>query len=402
MKDAYSLDPRDEERAQRVAYLVSGYLRQSLTEAELDELDAWIVASDENQELFEELIDRKNIEAGILKQKGIDTEKALRKIKEQMGMKSLVPVKKTNRSWAYAIAASVLLLAGIFFYTRSGKDDTPKKEIVNEVPDLKPGGNKATLKLADGSIIDLATQKMGVVSNENGTLINKVEDGQLIYSADATATTEIKYNTLVTPKGGQYKVVLPDSTVVWLNAASSLKYPVAFGGAERVVELTGEGYFEVAKNGKRPFKVRLKNNATVEVLGTHFNINAYDDEEYIRATLLEGSVNISSKKVSLKMMPGQQMLLQNNGDMALNRDVSQEEVTAWKEGEFSFKKATIESIMRQVARWYDVDISYEGKTTYHFNVTISRNEPVSKLFKILELTNRVHFTIEGKRIIVKS
>ncbi|MFC0773398.1 FecR family protein [Terrimonas alba] len=400
MKQPDSLTSQQQQQAERVAYLVSGFLRQSLTEEELDELDAWIVESDDNQMLFEELTDPKNIEAGMRQMEGIDTEKALRKIKSQIKVKEVQPSWRKRHYWTYGIAASLLLATGLFYFNKAGKKNVPA-ENTSAITDLLPGGNKATLQLADGSIVNLQEQKSGLLKNENGVLINKTNDGQLTYSGTATSPQDIEYNTLVTPKGGQYQVILPDGTRAWLNAASSLKYPVAFTGSERIVELDGEGYFEVAKNAAKPFKVRLRNETEVQVLGTHFNINAYDDEDRIRTTLLEGTVAVSSKKNKLTLAPLQQAVVHNNNEILLDKNANTSAVMAWKNGQFVFKDAPIESVMRQVARWYDVDIDYEGKVTYHFNATIDRNVPVSKLFKLLEMTDNVHFTIKGKKIIVQ-
>jgi ferric-dicitrate binding protein FerR (iron transport regulator) len=401
MKNENPLTPQDEQKAQRVAYLLGGFLRHSLTEAELDELDAWIVESDDNQLLFEELTDPKNIEAGIKRLKGIDAEKALQRIKTQMKRPEVPLLARRHRHlWTYGIAASILLLATVFFYNRPSKENKPG--IIAETgSDLKPGSNKAILTLADGTIIDLDKQKNGLVKNENGVQVNKVDDGQLTYITSNGPADGMRYNTLTTPIGGQYKVTLPDKTVAWLNAASSLKYPVAFTGNERNVELSGEGYFEVTKNEKQPFKVLLKNGAEVQVLGTHFNINAYDDEPAIRTTLLEGSVSVTSDNTTVQLQPGQQAILKTDGTLLAQKNASTEEAVAWKEGKFVFKNAPIESIMRQVARWYDVDVQYEGKLNYHFNATIERDTPVSRLFKLLELTGNVNFIITGNKIIVR-
>lgn len=401
MKTQQGLTPQEDQQAHRVAYLISGFLRQSLTEEELNELDEWITASDENELLFGELTDPATIEAGVKQLKGIDTEKALEKIKEQLKTGKQISVSRKRNYWAYSIAASVLLIAGIFFFTRPVKKAGIVADTPSAVNDVQPGGNRATLLLADGSIVDLQQQQRGLVKNENGILINKTTDGQLTYSGEKTGNEAALYHTLVTPRGGQYKVTLPDGTIAWLNAASSLKYPVAFTGPERLVELKGEGYFEVAKNAKQPFKVNLRNETSVLVTGTHFNINAYSDETVIRTTLLEGAVTVSSQKLKTNLSPLQQAVVNSTGDITTEKNSNTAEATGWKDGKFIFKNADIETIMRQVARWYDIDLQYEGKINYHFNATIDRNVPVSKLLKLLEMTNNVHFTIDGKKIIVK-
>jgi ferric-dicitrate binding protein FerR (iron transport regulator) len=195
--------------------------------------------------------------------------------------------------------------------------------------------------------------------------------------------------------------VLADGTKVWLNAASSLRFPAAFAGKERIVELNGEGYFEVAKNASMPFHVRV-HDMDVQVLGTHFNINAYTDETAMRTTLLEGSVQVSQGEQTQLLTPGQQAAASQNGQIQLADGVDVEEVMAWKNGMFQFQGADLETILRQAARWYDIDVEYKQRISDRFSGQISKNVNLSQLLKILELTGKVHFEIEGRKIIVKS
>jgi transmembrane sensor len=315
-----------------------------------------------------------------------------------------------SKGWyKVAVAASVILLASLAFYFLK---PTSSKQIAQktstEYPlknDIAPGGNKAILTLADGSHIILDSANNGTLSQQGTIKIIKLNDGELAYATSAGENKgEILYNTISTPKGGQYQLILSDGSRVWLNAASSLRFPTTFSGNERKVDLIGEGYFEVTKNKDKPFKVSA-NNTIVEVLGTHFNINAYNDEPFVKTTLLEGMVKVSTPLLpgnsSPKfLLPGQQAGVSKNGEITLTENADMEEAVAWKNGLFQFKSSDIKTVLRQIARWYDVDVEYVGDVNLHFTGQLTRNENVSKVFKELALTGEVHFKIDGKKIIV--
>ncbi|MDR3711502.1 MAG: FecR domain-containing protein [Puia sp.] len=310
-----------------------------------------------------------------------------------------------DRTW-FRVAAAVLLLgAGIAIYFRMTRHENKDVVKVTTIPalqnDIAPGGNKAVLTLSNGKKIILDTAQNGAISEQGNSRVLKLADGQLAYNKNdsAPADVEISYNTLTTPRGGQYTLMLPDGTRVWLNASSSLTYPTNFTPEERKVEITGEAYFEVAKNSASPFVVKVK-NAEVQVLGTSFNIMAYSDEAAVRTTLVEGAVKMSQGNSSLLLKPGEEGRLSPDGGIKLIRDADTEEAVAWKNNLFSFNDDDIHTVMRQIARWYDVDIVYEGKVPDHFNGNISRAVNVSEVFKMLQLTGRVHFHIEGKQIVV--
>ncbi|WP_316818604.1 FecR domain-containing protein [Pedobacter nyackensis] len=310
------------------------------------------------------------------------------------------PVK--TYSWRLiGVAAAVLICmsAGLYFYSNF-QATNKQQQFAN---DIKPGGNKAFLTLADGSKISLTDAINGEVAKQAGISITKTKDGQLIYNVVGKSGNKRDanlFNTIETPRAGQYQIKLPDGTQVWLNASSSLRYPAVFTGHERTVELKGEGYFEVAKDPDRPFKVK-SGMQELQVLGTHFNVNAYADEAIIKTTLLEGSVRINGtvagKDIVLK--PGQQSLMSYNGLKIGAADI--EESVAWKNGYFKFNDENIERILKKVSRWYDVDIQYEGKMTDKiFNGKVSRYSNVSEVLHILQLTGAIEFKIEGRRIIV--
>lgn len=301
-----------------------------------------------------------------------------------------------------AIAASILifLVSGIFLITHKQKQQSL---VINKLPKIKndaaPGGNKALLTLANGSTIVLTGAQNGKLANQGGVVVNKTADGLISY-ADSKQNTSLKtlvYNTATTPRGGQYQFILSDGTKVWLNSSSSIRYPVEFIGNERRVELTGEAYFEVAHNAAKPFRV-ISNGQTVEVLGTHFNINAYNDESVIKTTLLEGSVKVSSQGVSNIIKPGEQSQF-NNGNFNV-KSVDVDEAVAWKNGFFYFEDNSIQEVMRQLSRWYDVDIKYDGQLpARRFSGEISRDVNASQILDILSF-KKIHYKIDGKTIVV--
>jgi hypothetical protein len=309
------------------------------------------------------------------------------------------PTVPIYRRKYYQMAAAILLFSMLSVLVTYKVRKAPVN-LVAQNHDLAPGGNKAILTLANGAKINVGAIQNGALTAQPGTQIIK-QNGQLAYEVSANSnSTKISYNTLTTPKGGQYHLILADGTNVWLNAASSLKYPTAFTGSERVVELTGEAYFEVVHNSKQPFKVKTANQ-TIQDIGTQFNVNAYDDEEASATTLVEGSVKIYDAKRAMLIKPGQQYLLKSNSIAEVKSDVDIDEIVAWKNGMFQFDNADIKTIMRQISRWYNVDIEYQGQipsSTYHGR--ISRNSNASAILKILQLSG-INFTIEGRKIIVK-
>jgi transmembrane sensor len=315
------------------------------------------------------------------------------------------------------IAAAILFLlfsgVSIYFLRKSSIHQSTAKirqDLKRYRNDLAPGTNKAVLTLADGSSIVLDTVQNGNLARQGSAKIFKFNGGTVAYQSrynpDAkTGTEEIKYNTVSTPNGGQYQIILADGSKVWLNAASSLHFPTSFTGNDREVELQGEAYFEIAKqkrDGKNgteniPFIVHT-HGVQVQVLGTHFNINAYENESAVKTTLLEGSVKVIRGSSSMVLKPGNQSEVDKDGHMKSIALSHVEDAVAWKNGMFLFRSADIETIMRQIARWYNVDVEYSGKVDEKFYVEIPRNTRASELFKIFETTGAVHFEIDGRKV----
>jgi len=293
-------------------------------------------------------------------------------------------------SWkAAAVFTAIVSAAALFFYLKPPGAQKVKNDIAKQdYRDIGPGGSKAVLTLADGSQIAL----------------DSIVTGDQVYRVAAdkplTQNEQPVYNTISTPLRGQYQLVLADGSRVWLNAGSSIKFPLAFTDSERSVEVKGELYFEVMQDKKRPFKV-YSGQQQLEVLGTHFNVNAYDDEEEIKTTLLEGAVKVSSGNISRILKPGQQSRLSGRtGEMNVVK-VDLEEAISWKNGYFIFDNEDIHSVMRKISRWYGVEVVYANEhISENFGGTVSKFENVSQVLKILEATGTIHFKIEGRRIIV--
>lgn len=302
--------------------------------------------------------------------------------------------------WA-AAAAIITAFSTVSFFIFRNRDtntstatlQTQKERFKN---DVAPGQEGAILTLSNGKTIVLDSADNGSLAQQGATEVIK-KNGQIVY-ANQGSSSEVVYNTMTTPKGRQYSLVLADGSKVWLNAASSITFPTAFDGKERRVSITGEAYFEIAHNAQMPFIVQ-KGEMSIQVLGTHFNVNSYEDENSINVTLLEGLVKMTKGNVNSFIKPGQQARLQNEGIKLINNaDINA--IMAWKNGLFVFDGTDIGALMRQLSRWYDVDVVYDKKINDLFYAEIPRNTKLSDVLKALELTGQVKFEINGKKIIV--
>jgi len=392
-----------------IADLIARCLRNELSVADEIELERWLDADPQHLDLFNKI----SAEFFAERQFGTSTEEgkddAWKNIVEKVSHKKPAAlIFKWPRFYPYAAALLLLATTSYFITKYLSRKDNPKIA-VKVKQDIAPGVNKATLTLGNGSKIILSDVKQGSIAHQQNVTI-KLQNGRLVYAIggidarveqpDFIKPSEI--NTLTTPRGGQFQADLPDGTKVWLNAASSITYPVLFSGKERLVELTGEAYFEVAKNASRPFIVKTETQ-TVQVLGTHFNINSYADEQSVKTTLLEGSIKITGHagKNTVQLNPSQQSV-NTEGKISVIDDADVDEAVAWKNGKFLFKNADLQTVMRQLARWYDVDVEFQGAVApKHYHGRISRNVPVSQVFEILK-TSGVNFIINGRTIIVKT
>lgn len=385
---------------QQIALLLHKYLQGSLTETETLLLESWKRQSEANQRFFDALQNEAQLSRWIAE----DHPDRLKETEERIyaGVLHQIPglriVPLYRRSWfRVAVAASVLFIVGLTywlgFFTKQPDEPTDEIVQVQKVNDIEaPKVTKATITLADGNTV--AVDSLTTIAQSNVQL-SKTADGKIVYSGNAD---EVVYNTLTNPRGSKViDMTLSDGTHVWLNAGSSVTYPVAFTGNERKVTITGEAYFEVAHNAAMPFSVS-KGETMITVLGTHFNINAYDDETDIKVTLLEGAVKVNNGNSEGILQPGQQAQVSSHIKMIDDADI--EQAMAWKNGRFYFNNTDIKTIMRQVSRWYNVEIVYEGEPVETLlGGVVSRKENVSQLLKILEATGKARFTIDGEKII---
>lgn len=397
----------------RIVALLLAQQKGEVTANEQEELDAWIGASEANRQFADRCLDQQGLAASLEQLNVIDEAAAWRLFMEKSGLTLAPVIPLRRRPWRWIAAAITIGLVATSAYLYFAKDS---KKTDNQVvttrkgEDIKPGTNKATLTLGDGSRIVLDDKKDGTVAKEEGSAIDKKGDA-LVYSPHKEKKTAGKaipviYNTLATPRGGYYELTLPDNSKVWLNAEASIRFPTAFNGNERRVEVTGELYFEVAKNASKPFIVTT-GEAQIKVLGTHFNIRNYPEEGKIKTTLLEGSVEVAAiqedKKVVLKPAQQAAVIVPMGKPAAIRVEaVDVEEAIAWKNGYFAFRDAALEDIMKEVKRWYGEVGAIVIKTpvTDRFTATIPRNVSLATLLRILEETDRVHFEVKDKTIIV--
>ena len=369
--------------------LLKKYQEGTLSNEDKDKVDAWYLhkASNSNLQLNE-----------------YELEDSYEYLKTKLPLKQETKVIRIWPRVAVAASIAVMLGTGIFYFTKT-KEQIP--QVAEKPQEIAPGGNRGILTLSNGKQIVLAdisakdtiakegeedevTIKMGA----NGVITYIINPNTVASKADANL-----FNTLSTPTGGQYNIVLADGTKVYLNAVSSIKYPTQFNGDQRIVELDGEAYFEVAKNKNKPFIVK-SGDQDIEVLGTHFNVHAYDNESVVKTTLLEGSVAVNYKNQKAILKPGQQSNVSDKFNKITIKQVDTEAAIAWKNGRFKFDNADLKTIMRQLERWYGIKVEYRGDVSdVRFNGGTFMNKNLSEVLKVLELSN-IKFKVEGKTIIV--
>ncbi|PWV56127.1 FecR family protein [Chitinophaga sp. S165] len=376
---------------QRIAYLLARYVDKSCSREELDELFAAIGRGDDPETLDHLLED---VWHGEHPAPDIDYEQVYQQIRpvEQ-------PRTKVFNFRRMAVAASFALLVGVAFWMAQRRHTAKRPVLAEQAAPavIVPGGNKAELTLADGTVVTLDSAGKQVI--RQGNMAIQQHNGQLSY-ASQPADGSIHYNKLTTPRGGQFRLVLPDGTKVWLNSATMLRYPTAFTEKERVVELEGQGYFEVAANARQPFKVKVR-NMEVQVLGTGFDIMAYRDENTINTTLLTGSIQVKEGSAAQLLRPGQQAVMNNEDHQLTVRTADIRKVTAWKNGLFVFNNMDLPAILREVARWYDVDIVYKASPGMElYGGGIGRDLQLADILALLEGNGYNHFRIEGRKVIV--
>lgn len=380
----------------RIIQLVIIHLESGLPPAEWQELQDWMDADEENRKAVAVFLDEQELQTGI-QEMYASKEKIWARLDQVISHRRITIMRPL---WRYVAAAVAVLVLGTVVYTYlhqsrttitvEQRKDTPN----NDVP--APTGSRAFLTLGNGQHLLLDTIANGSLQSSGAAAANKITDEELKYIANKGSA---ETHTLTVPAGSRpMQLLLADGTKIWLNVASSITYPTAFAGEERKVTLTGEAYFDVAKNKTQPFIV-MNGDKRVEVLGTRFNVTAYPDDVSVKITLLEGAVRVAQNDYKKVLQPGQQ--LQIDSLIKVVRSVDSSQVLAWKNGLFRFHDYTIDEVMREISRWYGVEVVYTGKkTTEHFVSTISREAPMSEVFHILEITGSVHFKIEGRRVLV--
>lgn len=383
------------EHQSRIEYLLDRYVNRSCTREELDELFIYI-KDEHHQEDLTSLLN--NYSAGATAAPDLDYENIY---------SQLIPPRNRIITFRRLAAAAVILLlagAGFWYLGNTGKQ-TPvasNTEAPQPAATINPGSNKATLTLSDGSIVTLDSAGNKTIHQGNQSI--KQQNGQLLYTAQGNNNT-VHYNKLSTPRGGQFQIVLPDGTKVWLNSATTLRYPTAFTGNNRVVELEGQGYFEVAPNATHPFLVKVpsthRDSMEVQVLGTGFDVMAYADEATVNTTLISGSVRVKEGNTLQTLQPGQQAVMDNDNHAISVRPADIKKVTAWKNGVFVFNNTALPAILREVARWYDVEIVYNASPSSElYGGGISRNLQLSSVLRLLEASGYNHLKLEGRKVIV--
>lgn len=391
---------------ERIHYLVDRFFNNTCTQAEKVELSYWIEKSQNDSKLkqhlskiwsrFEPFEDMSEEKANHLFNTILNTDTST--------VLHLRPIRRRMLFYAVAAASVLIIVIGSYFLYFQSSQHNISPAIARKLPnttitnDVAPGQFKAVLTLSNGSQIILDTAQNQIVAKEDGSEIGNTS-GQLFYNSSPNNGDEVVYHILTTSKGGQYSLTLSDGTKVRLNAASSVRFPIAFPDNQRDVEITGEVYFEVAPNKEKPFRVKAR-KGVIEVLGTHFNVNAYDDEPVIRTTLLEGAVKVRLGTSSALLKPNEQAVVKDDNNKISVYPTDGQAAIAWNRGYFKLTNSTVPDIMRQIARWYDIEIKYEGAIP---SGTISGEVPrslnLSEVLNVLDLSG-VHSKLEGKTLIV--
>lgn len=375
--------------------LLKKYLDGQCSPEEMATLYSWLLSSDTHKPLL--AVMQQDFERMMKAPSPVPEEISNRietRLMESIGREKVAHMRVAYRwKWAAAAAVAVLLTTGGTLYYGLRKPAVPVLAL--KAAAVKPGSNKAVLTLADGSVVTLDSAGNQVIQ-QGGTKVEQ-KNGELQYAA-AGGNAAIGYNMLKVPRGGQFTIVLPDGTQVWLNSASSLRYPTAFSGNNRTVEMQGQGYFEVKKNAKQPFIVKV-NSMEVQVLGTGFDIMAYDDEEELRTTLVSGAVKVKQGGVEKYLKPGEQAAIDNSTGVMSVRNADVQGVVAWKTGFFEFDNANINTILRQLARWYDVEVDTKTVDKRLFGGRINRNLPLTEMLSLLE-SSGAKFSLEGRKLTV--
>ena len=392
------MQPSEYQEAQRVARLIAGFIGHQLTEAQHAELDAWIGDSDANMQLFEQLTDEKNIEFAHAWFSKLDVATARLKVGQRIANQDKSPRPVRWLLWGSAAAAVIVLIVGliVFNYSTAPSAVVPVA-VLPPTDSILPGGFKATLLTGTHIRLDLSALPDQSITLGGGA---QAHNGQDVLTYDSRSPLDTSWNTLEIPAGGQYQVVLADGTKVWLNAASSLTYPVHFSGSHRKVLLTGEGYFDVARQATQPFVVEL-NHTAIQVLGTRFNASSYVSDSIQKISLVEGSIRVVTNKQQRQLKPAEEAILGGN-QFIVSTATHPEDATAWTKGLFSFHASSVHDALAPISRWYNISVTYEGPLTKTFTGQIYRNASLEQVLDILESSGVAHFSLHNYQLTVRS
>lgn len=398
----------------RIRTLIGLYFNETINDAEIRELSRWVTKHASDEELATLLQDCWSQHHPNVIMPEMASQNIISSIlnpvltTEGSSIISLPPATANSNTkivWLkrISVAASIIIVftIGYFKFTTPSMPHIEEVASLSSISEIKPGGQKALLTLSDGSQIILDSASNGLLTQQGNTKVIKLANGKLQYASSAVSSGEVLYNTMSTPPGGQYQLVLPDQSRVWLNASSSVRYPTSFLGKERMVQITGEAYFEVAKNATQPFIVKTARGQEVRVLGTHFNINEYSDEPEVKTSLLEGSIRLTKDKKNVLLTPGNQAHVNTAGEIKIVANADMEEAIAWKNGSFQFNSADIHTVMRQAARWYNIEVEYKGipANENRFTGKIPMSVNLSRLLKWMEWSD-IRFELKGKKLII--
>ncbi|NIG53774.1 FecR family protein [Chitinophaga sp. Cy-1792] len=378
-------------------YLLERYLTNTCTREELHELLRWVAEDPNNDLLIEHL--RAHWEANTDLPADDDASRWEQRFNEILDKEASPPPPRIirYRPWLAAAAAVLLLVTVTTGYLKLYHHSSIAVPPAVIAHDVAPGTNKAMLTLADGSVITLDSSANGLVARQGNTSIRQQQNGQLTYNGTSNNATQT-FNTISIPKAGKYALVLTDGTKVWLNAASTFRFPLAFGNERRVI-LSGEAYFEIAPDAHRPFIVEAA-QTEIKVLGTAFNIMAYQEEGCTKTTLVNGSLAVNANGQQVVLHPGQQANVSPTQTTIQLQDADMEEVLAWKNDRFYFNNTDIHTAMRQLERWYDVHVTFKDSLNMSLNGTVSRSVNISRVLKMLTLTGEANFSIDGNNVTV--
>ena len=377
-------------KKQHIASLILKERIEELSNAEKEELTFWLQESPRNKKIYAYLR-KKDLSTDVSRYQSIRIAEGLEKYHRRYAQKQ----KRIYTRWYWAVAVAILFfsVSALFFYQ---EESTAPVSVA-----ITPGSSKAMLVLNNGNIIDLSKRKTEVITNQKLSI--KTDGTQLSYSVTEDSKDEPtdEYNELIIPKGGEFTLTLSDGTKVWLNSQSKIKYPVIFNNITREVYLEGEAYFEVAKDAHRPFHVNVKNNVCVEVLGTSFNVRGYSDENSVETVLEEGVVRMSQGKDTVVLKPGHKATYRPNEPIQTTT-VNTELYTAWRHGQYIFMDESVENILKQLSRWYDIEVFYsnEAAKSVTFSGDVTKYDDIDTLLKAMEIAGGVHFKISGRTLIV--